>query len=226
MTPDHRDQDRSEDELGPDDERAVQRLLAASGGPVTMPDHVASRLDEVLAGLQADRADDAPQSADAPATGSGRRRRWPAVLVAAATVAVVAAGLGNVLGGGGDSMSASTADKAVSGGGAELAPQDNAAGGDAAGARQAPDLPEMHTGSATLDAQRIYALRPGPAAAAENGTCELPAVSHGERLVAVRFDGERATLLFGPERRGHREAQVYSCDDSTSPVLVTAVRSP
>jgi hypothetical protein len=53
--------------------------------------------------------------------------------------------------------------------------------------------------------------------------CALPApVRHG-RLVAVRLDGKRATLLLGPERDGTRVARVYSCADGTDPAAETSV---
>ena len=122
------------DHLGPDgsepldpDQEAVRGLLAEAGGrPETLPADVAARLDDVLAGLVAERpaaasavpaSPDADHRADtglaAAAAGAGgdelaarRHRRWPKLLVAAATVGVLGVGLGEVLGGGSASMDA------------------------------------------------------------------------------------------------------------------------
>ncbi len=112
--------------LDPDQE-AVRGLLAEAGGrPETLPPDVATRLDDVLAGLVAERpaaasavptSPDADHAADtglaAAAVGTPgdelaarRHRRWPKLLVAAATVGVLGVGLGEVVGGGTASMDA------------------------------------------------------------------------------------------------------------------------
>jgi hypothetical protein len=101
-----------------DAQEQVRRLLAAAGAPPPeTPEDVASRLDEVLAGLVAERdgvaatasgvEPDTTESADPPddvavdepatvVALETRRRRWPRVLVAAAAVSVVALGVGNL----------------------------------------------------------------------------------------------------------------------------------
>jgi len=79
----------------------LSRLLAAAGGPPPeLPHDVAERLDDVLAGLVADR-EAGPVPAD-EVTGvtelaPRRRRRWPQLLVAAAAVSVLGIGLGNIV---------------------------------------------------------------------------------------------------------------------------------
>lgn len=97
----------------------VSRLLAAAGGPPPeLPHDVAERLDDVLAGLVADR-EAGPVHAD-EVTGvtelaTRRRRRWPQLLVAAAAVSVLGIGLGNIVEPGGPGQeSAVTADSAGS----------------------------------------------------------------------------------------------------------------
>ncbi|WP_141014965.1 hypothetical protein [Nocardioides sambongensis] len=82
--------------LDPARDAAVRRLLAEAGGPETVPDDVAARLDDTLADLVGERTD--PPTA--PATGtvtdlaSRRRRRvMRGVLGAAAAVVVIGLGL-------------------------------------------------------------------------------------------------------------------------------------
>jgi len=113
-------------------DEAVRRLLAAAAEPVTMPPDVTARLDDVLAGLVADRAtseDDAgvaPVIDLAPVIDIEQRRtsRWPKLLVAAAVVSVLGVGLANVLNQTESSMTADSPTSAEAGdsGGAESAP--------------------------------------------------------------------------------------------------------
>jgi hypothetical protein len=224
-----------EEPLSPEDAEAVRRLLVAAGGPDAVPEDVAARLDEVLAGLQAEREG----TTDAPVAelAARRRRRWPTVLVAAAAVGVVGVGIGNVMENTGGAGDAPTSDQvsAPEAGGAESAPEQGARAltKDQADDQAVP-LPRIRARSATLDAQRILDLGLRAAAgqltdpeAAERSAlptgCDLPSPARGEKLVAVRFDGERASLLFRAPTNGEREAQIYSCDDSHTPVLVTTV---
>lgn len=66
--------------MTPDDpqEEAVRRLLASEATPEPLPPEVGARLDDVLAGLVAERSH--------PVVTPLRRRRWPQVLVAAAGI--------------------------------------------------------------------------------------------------------------------------------------------
>jgi hypothetical protein len=88
----------------------VRRLLAAAGSPPpAVPEDVEARLDDVLAGLVAERGEhgsedtrpvghEAGEHEPAGVTPlDGRRRRWPQVLVAAAAVSVIALGVGNLV---------------------------------------------------------------------------------------------------------------------------------
>jgi len=98
-------------------------------------------------------------------------------------------------------------------------------------------LPRVRPEAAKEDAQRIYDLsqrraapfntaRDGVAMDSDGAVCDLPPIKHGERLVAVRLGAERATLLFRGEEDGSRQAEVYSCADGDSPVLVSTVDVP
>ncbi len=123
----------------PAQERVARLLAAAASDAPPLPDAVARRLDEALSALVAER-DGSPVAGPevAPVAGAGerheegrvvdlrerRRRRWPGVLVAAATVSVVGLGVGTMLGSGsgGDSASTdavSTLDEGAAGGAAE-----------------------------------------------------------------------------------------------------------
>lgn len=91
-------------ELSAAQSEAVRRLLADARADQPIPDDVAGRLDDVLAGLVGERAagDVAAEAGDQPGVEVGapadqpgsatviplRRRRWPKVLLAAAAVTV------------------------------------------------------------------------------------------------------------------------------------------
>ena len=244
MTPEELDPARSDE--------AVRRLLAAAAEPLTMPPEVAARLDDVLAGLDADRAtsksaaDAAPVIDIAPIIDMAKRRtsRWPKVLVAAAVVSVVGLGLGNVLNQSGSTMSADSAGSADSGarGAAETAPSpEGSQGPEKATDEQGEQVdgfssfaggrpPRLRSSSVTVDAQRI-ADRSLPTAPADLVTraskdCRLPATSKGDVRIAVRLDREPATLVFRAKEDGRRLAEVFSCGDAESPVLTTTVDAP
>lgn len=232
MTPDR------DPQLSSDDQEQVRRALAASAANEPMPDGVAARLDDVLAGLVAERGrttqggDDAG-SPDVTELGDRRRRRWPQLLVAAAALGVVAVGAGTVVrsagGGSGGSSSA--------GGQAAESQDHSTAGGSTESLKPAPvpggPLPRLRTSSLHADVARLVngrearALTHGPAARAprlpSRAACVLPAGPSGTRVVAVRLDGRRATLVLSPRHDGVREATVYSCGEAT-PIGRTTVR--
>ncbi len=108
------------DGLTPEQEE-VRRLLADARHAGPMPDDVVDRLDQVLAGLAADPANDpdddrvAAPAAPVVSLASRRRRRATTALVAAAAVVAVGIGLGQVIGdgvGGGGSADSSAASSA------------------------------------------------------------------------------------------------------------------
>jgi hypothetical protein len=123
-----------ERDLTPEEEAELSGLLAELGGPVTTPPEVVARLDDVLAGLVADRAGAAATTAadtgsdigsvSGPVSGpvsldaERRRRRWPTALLAAAAVVAGGYGVGAALTGttmSGDAESAVSADDAAGG---------------------------------------------------------------------------------------------------------------
>lgn len=146
MTP----EDRTNDE-----QERVRRLLGASGAREDMPAEVRARLDDVLAGLVAERdaagrptedtAEDSAGDTDGdtdPVAGTPvllpvslpvslaarRRRRWPRVLVAAAAVSALAYGAGTI---GLSSMTGTGADSMGSADSAGKATQESGPGGNA-----------------------------------------------------------------------------------------------
>lgn len=126
-----RDDGPEEAPASPEAERQVSELLADAAVTEPMPAHVAARLDDVLAGLVAERGHGSPSGTAAPGPGDGvasdavvgatelasrRPRLWPRLLVAAAAVSVIGLGIGNL-----DNLTgtgageASTADSAAGG---------------------------------------------------------------------------------------------------------------
>jgi hypothetical protein len=139
----------------PEQEEQVRRVLASAPAEGPMPPEVAARLDATLAELVAHRSptEQDPQAVG-PVPGPGgevvsleerRRRRWPKVLVAAASVSVLAYGVGVVTGGlGGGSAEMSTA------GDSSGADSDaGAAGGRARSEEEAAPLPAEPDGEPT-----------------------------------------------------------------------------
>lgn len=110
--------------MTPEQEEQVRRTLASLPAEPGVPPQVAARLDDTLARLVAERDGGAEHGADRSADEleQRRRRRWPRVLVAAASVAVLAYGAGVVLDGlqvsGSDSASTAARDETFAGAGA------------------------------------------------------------------------------------------------------------
>lgn len=218
----------------------IRRLLAAAGADRTpMPEEVAQRLDAVLADLVAARETSAAE--EAPVTSRSlserRTRRWPRVLVAAAAVAVVGLGVSNVVERTGGSGAMGQADDAGAGGGSaarkvqperapsasDEAPEGVPGGPDRLSADPARDLPRLRTRSLTAEAQRIAdstTVRGGLSSLGRRhpATCGglPPAVATKVRVgrilaVAVRLDGQPATMVFDPVVAGQRRVRVYQC---------------
>jgi hypothetical protein len=53
--------------------------------------------------------------------------------------------------------------------------------------------------------------------------CSAPRTHHGDQILAIRFDGARALLVVSAARHGTREAQIYSCGNTSTPVAHTRV---
>jgi hypothetical protein len=231
-------------------------MLASTPAESGMPADVAARLDATLAGLVAERAAPAPGPADEPADELAerrRRRRWPRVLVAAATVSVVAYGVGislddlSVSGGSADSSTAAR-DETFAEGGAGDGPA--SAEKDAEGVAPQPGTTtdsgatrydllltgrtvRLHRDSLSADVQRLLPVsadldrraRSPQETAGLLGRCAVPDTSPGDRLAAVRLDGTRATLVLREAVDGTHVAEVYSCADASRLLAITEVAS-
>jgi hypothetical protein len=227
----------------------VSRLLAAASGPrptEPMPPEVATRLDDVLAGLVAERASGPAGVTD---LAHRRRRRWPALLAAAAAVSVLGLGVGNVLDLGGAEMEAVTAEggsapetlESADGAGAAdaeapAATTDRKAAEDSAEAPQPldgsvaglADLPRLRRDSLTVDVQRIedFGLEGNSRTqSAQRRACVQLELSNGDDWVSVRLDGAPAVLVLRAPDGGRRTAEVYVCDDGHPPVAETTVEA-
>lgn len=275
---------RYDDQGGPDDEATgdatpgheaeqaeVSGLLAAvSGAPhvEAMPADVAARLDDVLAGLVSERTTATTATTASPATtvpgdgvvgvtdlASRRRRRWPALLVAAAAVSVLGLGVGNLLGpdGSADTEAASTADAggaaapetlgsaeagAPPGEETDLAADRDEAGGEAADSpaesrvSALAALPRLRSDSLAVDAQRLedfalerFAESRGSVRALRKA-CVQPELADGDEWLSVRLDGEPAVLVLRAPAEGRRTVEVFDCDDAGTAVAETTVEAP
>lgn len=247
--------------MTPDQEEQVRRALASVPPAQPVPPEVAARLDARLADLVAERESASADRGTVEGGDTSRRRRWPAVLVAAALVGVVGVGVGTVL----DNVTPGSLDAATEAGGdAGSAPEERAEGGaplaeaptpQQDGSRQPSALMDKHhrylllaerirLGSETLrrDVSEIVDLHiprttaredaaddEGDSATAERkvdrlfGRCDLPATAPGDRLIAVRLDGDPATLALRRPEDGTRVAQVYSCADGGALLAHTRV---
>ncbi|CAA9345592.1 MAG: hypothetical protein AVDCRST_MAG36-1623 [uncultured Nocardioidaceae bacterium] len=184
--------------LSEEEEREVTALLlqAAGTGPVPTPSAVTARLDDVLAGLVAERAaGSGTTTPTAPAGTAGahgataavvplerRRRRLPQVLLAAAAVVVGGYAVGNAALDG--SLTGMTSSSDSSAGGAGEGADDSDSGGDAAGGQSEEQseagglagemsfLPSVRRDHLAADVRRVVRLfdqRP-----ATGGTDEAP----------------------------------------------------
>lgn len=258
MTPDDVEPQDASESTHPDDAgledaglEEVRRLLAAAADDpaARMPQDVAHRLDGVLAGLVAERGGQGDLANTSTVVRLPERplRRWPTVLVAAATVAVLGLGIGTALN---RTDSGESSDSAAAGQaedrsmlqspstdprvkdkpdslqqGRHPAPLEDSESDSLARKQRA--LPNLRSASLRADAQRIANLSSGaldlskrPAPPAE---CVAPAIEQGDQLFSVRLDGKPATLALRSPQNGHRLAQVYACQSTGSPVVSTSL---
>lgn len=224
--------------MTPEQEEQVRRALGAvaraEDGPETqgLPPDVAERLDDVLHELVTERAgrSDRP-TVPGPAAGADelaarRHRRWPTVLVAAAAVAVIAAAGGAVatrgFGGGAESSSAGSSPDLVASGSAGIAAPSGATPGPVPTLSSRTLARDIRNVAATglrsfmapHDRGRDLPTLPRP----DHVRCGRPVMPRGADVVAVRLDGQPATLVLAPATGGTRVARVYSC--AVPPALV------
>ena len=229
--------------MTPEQEDQVRRALAdAAADAPPMPSEVVARMDDVVAELVAAReASGREPSGTAGATDDlaqrRRRRRRRAEVLVAAVLCLIALGGPAVLRTvtSGDDSSSRT-ETAAGGSSAQDATSPAPATDDGrslAGEAALPP-PELHRATLQRDARRIavgapayvapHATRTGPLPT--NQGCDAPATRRGDVVIAVRLDGEPATLVLGAAARGARVARVYACDDASAPVATTQVRVP
>jgi len=235
-----------DDELTPQQEERVRRLLAEARHTEPMPADVADRLDRVIAGLAAE-PDTAPTGAPVVRLAE-RRRRAGRLLLAAAAVVVGGVAVGQVVGGSGGSDEAmSGADSAADEERGLPAPdraRENALtdqprgdsdGGDVPGAvaetlRSVSRLPaqRVRPGRFPADAARVRALATGRAKAQSTrrdapylssgaATSCPPGAWGGGRYVRIGFGSRAGWMVFRPPRGGTQVAEVFLCGED-SPV--------
>ncbi len=250
----------------------VARILAAAGGDEPMPADVAARLDALVADLASATADPvstgsarpgsapttprttpppttSPPGADPPDELAARRRsrRWPRLLVAAASVSVLGLGATTLLDdlgtGGADSestagMATEDGDAASAGGALEesvpgaaarqqSAPDDGAAGSGTAADPRALDTPgvlRLRSDALAVGLQRAADLsRPVPVGRELSGQCVQPDLGAGDEWLRVRLDGAPAVLVLRAPASGRRTAELFTCDDGDTPVAVRRI---
>jgi hypothetical protein len=231
--------------LTEEEEREVAALLAdvERDTAATTPPEVVSRLDDVLAGLVAERAAQPHASAGASSlvTLSERRqhRRWPRVLLAAAAVVGGGYAVGNVasdLSGSGqssDSAGGATSSADDAGDGQVDTQERGDTGSGLSGGAEMSLVPSVRSDHLAADVRRVVRLfgkrpvtaRPdevpsaGPTDPGAGGTvdetseCPVPRLSDGQRLYRVRYRGAPAALVVGPQRQGSVGVTVYACAD-------------
>jgi hypothetical protein len=230
MSPD--DNELHESPLSPADDARIRRLLAEARHDGPIPAEVATRLDDALAGLVADRRDrDAAQPAPLRHGGpvvdlAARRRRTVAnLLVAAAAVIAVGIGIGQVLpdglGGSGDAMTAEDAggDGELVEGGAAEAPQEEAApnpADDGAAVtirpeRFAADVQKVRDQVARGAVQSYADLSVNPESA--RADCVTVGLRPGKQVPAS-YDGARAVLVLRPSSGDVQVVDLYLCGDT------------
>lgn len=203
----------------------VRRVLAAAGTEPSehLPEEVASRLDAVLSRLEAGKS---PEHAETTRLDS-RRKRWPGVLVAAAAVSVLGLGLGNLVAGP-DAEQSTTAGVAED----RTAPEggDSDAGdatSDSTGLRESDGPARLRSSSLAADLQRIAELSLARPVEESGGTwegaCVQPAADPGDAWLSVRLDGAPAVLVLRSPAGGRRTADIFTCDDDTTPVVSTTI---
>lgn len=228
-------------DLTPEQSETVRRLLAEARHDEPLPAEVATRLDDVLAELIADRA---VVEEPAPAVVVPfRRRRWPQVLVAAAAVTVIGYASTQVLGGGmsGEDDLGTTADSAAESGqppsdngrdGTELdgdtpaaapGPQAPPAEGETAGGNLlsqlrsaglptlSPQLGDEHL-RRLLDTTSSLDNRAAYARRLTPGTCGPYYEVHDGKTFAALLHGNVALVIAHPVLNGLRLVEVYDCE--------------
>jgi len=217
----------------------VSRLLADAAAPVALPEHVAVRLDGVLAGLVAEREE--PLADVVPLM----RRRWPKVLVAAAAVSLFGYAGGSLL----QSQSADDAsatreaagDAMDDGGEPQAVPEPAAPAGEELFSPEGAVVPDEEAAKSALRNRSLaslselglrgYPTADGTGAGAFTrvaGKCAAPRRLPADRTFLLSLGGKRtAVVVLRPLTGTAAVADVYLCRQSVFPVasaLVLAAR--
>jgi hypothetical protein len=211
------------------EQEAVRRLLADARHDGSTPPEVVARLDDTLASLVSERADNATT---APVVDLGARRRRAAGfgLLAAAAVVVAGVAVGQGLPrmqGSDDSGSAAGGDSATSqrefgasedGSGSadsELAPE-SLKRSPSAPLRDYPTLSSTDLGleEDLLDLRSSGTQRPGSTGSADAlSSCALPPLGRGRRVVA-EVDGQVGLVVFRRPDGATQQVDLYVCGDA------------
>ena len=200
-----------------------------------MPDEVTARLDDVIAGLVGEQSGTVSDTTVVPL-----RRKWPAVLLAAATVAAVGFGVTQMLG---NQSSPDSADA----GDASTQSQENgdATGRPDASMMQSPDSssPERSGKPENLSAAKAAALDqiPGldftspdsgtdlytqdqaPGFVSElNARCGPPSPVAGARYAPAKYRGREALVVLVPATPNSQRVDVYVCGPSGGKLVTSA----
>lgn len=219
------DRDEPEQDLTPEQEAQVRRLLADARHTDPMPGVVVDRLDRVLAGL----GDDAARQATVVRLADRRRTatRW---LVAAAAVVVVGVGGNQVLDGftgssGADDASSPAAEAAQD---EDQVSEDGATGGPTRGEAEpqspgdraqlakvrpqmfAEDADALRDGVAAYDYELVDGTRSENYADLAAAVCPTGAWGAG-RYVAVRYAGDPGWIVYRKPEGDTQEADLFLC---------------
>lgn len=232
------------DDLTPEEEQ-VRRLLADARHTEPLPDDVAARLDQVLAGL-ADEPVARPTPSVTDLDAARRRRTVRTWLVAAAAVVVAGVGLNQVDWNGMTASDDSSSSASDAGGDAEreVADEDAAPAPEAASTDQS--VPEWQAARLHLSAERfgdqVERFRTGTNETSARGgltlsesqadddaafdalVCDFATPGHGY-AVPVRYDGARAWLVFRKPAGDSQVVDLYLCgsDEPTRSITLPAL---
>jgi hypothetical protein len=252
MSPHDHDEHDEVDDVDEKTQEQMRGLLAAAAGrDEEMPPGVADRLDGVLADLVREReaagleapaeaaAGPAPHDEVAVVTDLGsRRRRWgPRLLLAAATVSVLALGVGvsldDLTGGAGESA---TSDSAADGAAGGLAQPERSAAApmpaqdeDGTTLSRSAHPPHVRSGSLEADLQRIedtdLAVPVAGSSRRWQRACVRPETGTGDEWLPVRFDGRPAVLVLRAPDGGRRTADVFACGSADTPAASATLKA-
>jgi hypothetical protein len=227
----------SDRDLTPEEEAEVSRMLRDLP-PVAMPEDVHARLDEVLAGLSAER-ETGPLADVVPL----KRRRWPQVLLAAAAVSLfgyVGTTFLDAQSNDADEAGTASADREVAGTPEKSQQEDSLRPPKPTGlSGNAPDAPGAgvsdqsikELAGALVDRDRLQGANVGDIESWEyardgervfrskSGVCAVPRLEKGERSYELTLSKRRmVVVVLHPLTAHSSRADVYACARPVLPV--------